>query len=171
MINEAKILFVPGTLILNPTTKTPPDYGGTIMGSGRKFRVIPNYVYVENFAVEFARAHRIFVVDGGTQVKFLLRQWEAAAINDFFPGASGGNVAIPGGIQNGSELSVRNYLYAADRATDPSAYIKDAIPVIDQDVEALKFTEEEELKVWLTFQTLPSQTNNLQIAPIADLVL
>jgi len=168
-IDESGILYVPGTLIANPANSTGPAYGGTILGSGRKFRVLSNLNYVQNYAVEFARTNRVFVINGNVTVLFNLRQWNDDGKNDFFPGASGGIPAIPGTAGDGTELSGKSYVWAADRAADPSVLITNAIPRIEANMKAMIFSEEDELNVWISLLSLPSASDMLKIAPMTVL--
>lgn len=166
-INEAEIRFIPGTLIKNPTSATAPSYGGTLLGSGLGFRVDTGLRYYKNYAEEFGRTNRIFQSKVNPWCQFNLRQLTQDGINAFFPEVAADGIAITHAL--GAELATASYLYAADRATDPSVLIVNAVVLIESNGESLNYSLQKEWSQWVMLVSLPSSGTSLSMRPIASL--
>jgi len=136
----SEILQVPGLLFTGPTAFDAEAHWGTKLGyckNGVFFD--PGYQVEEVHQEEAGEAvWKVFYLGSIPRIFAILRNWNATALGQFFPGlVTGSALNFPGSLKPGAELSSATYskklLFVPDDAVNnPCCYMNLACPHIQQ---------------------------------------
>ena len=137
------------------------------MGLCNKFYFDTGIRYGRNYYDEIGRTGEVFAVQKDALFSFALRDFDEDALEAFFPNYSGSLINVGDGQGPMAASKGAEYLFAADDATNaPSVRLLNAVPLIDVNGQALRFTFRSELQVMVTLLALPSSVSNGKCAEI-----
>ena len=154
--SSLNVYRIPGTLIAAPTNSTAPSYGGTILGAVSRVQFDTGIRYARHYFDELGRTGDVSAIQKDALFRFALRGWDSDALGEFFPSFAGGVVSIGAGQGHLAASKGKKYLWAPDRPTEhPGVVLLNAIPLIDANEQALRFSVLYETHVYVSLLALP----------------